>query len=77
LLEISIKILNKSHHAAGLTWEVYWERLRGGLWERVEGKRRGSREDVSEVEGDIRYEQRDRCRRDTILSPYRFPERWI
>lgn len=25
MLEISVTVLNKSHRAAGLTWEVYWE----------------------------------------------------
>jgi hypothetical protein len=43
VLEISVTVLNKSHRAAGLTWEVYWEGVRGSLWESVEGKREGGR----------------------------------
>ena len=40
LLEISGAVPDKSQNATGLTWEVYLERGRGSLLERVERKER-------------------------------------
>jgi hypothetical protein len=40
LLKISSTVLNQSHLAVDLPWEIYWERVRSGLCKRVEGKRR-------------------------------------
>lgn len=69
---------DKSHHLAGLMWEVYWERGRGGLWKkrREKGAEKMSLLSRSEHMRTGMYGRatahvrRDGCRRaESVLSP--------